>query len=116
MIFDFIVIYAYFFGSLLIILFTLLRYSVGTDKYGKIMRLINACKVVSLRTKTLDSLGMLFQCTGVVFLLTGTAHGIIHERFVIEGLLDDCLLFLVVLIPITLLAGGIAFLRKFYWR
>ena len=58
MIFDFTVIYAYFFGSLLIVLFTLLRYSAGTDKYGTIMRLINAIKVVDLRTKTPDSFPM----------------------------------------------------------
>jgi len=116
MIFDIIVIYAYFFGSLLIILFTLLRYSVGTDKYGKIMRLINASKVVDLRTKTPDSFGMLFQSTGVVLLLTGTAYGIIHKWFVIEGLLYVCLTSLVVLIPVTFLIGLNAFLRKFYWR
>ena len=116
MIFDFTVIYAYFFGSLLIVLFTLLRYSAGTDKYGTIMRLINAIKVVDLRTKTPDSFGMLFQCTGLVFLLTGTAYGIIHRRFIVEGILDDCLLFLVVLIPLTFLIGVSVFLRKFFWR
>ena len=90
MIFDGIVFGAYIFGSIFISLGTLIRFSFSAAEPGKMVRLINAIKVVGLRKRTPAAFGMLIQYTGVIWLLLGTAYGIIFRRFVIKGIKDDC--------------------------
>lgn len=115
MIFDGIVSGAYILGSLFIILGTLARYSF-TAETRKIMRLINAIKVAGIREETPDAFGMLMQSTGILWLLFGTGYGIILRRFVITGILDDCLSFLILFGPLSLFAGVMKLLKKYYWQ
>ena len=114
--FDSLVFMAYVFGSIFISLGTLMRYSLSAAEPGKIVRLINAIKVVSLREKTPDAFGLLIQYMGVIWLLLGTAYGIIFRQFVIKGILDDCLTFLVLISPAILLIGMVKLLQKYYWQ
>ena len=113
--FDSLVFMAYIFGSFFIILGILARYSF-TAETRKIMRLINAIKVAGIREQTPDAFGMLMQYTGILWLLFGTAYGVIFRRFVIKGIIDDCLTFLILCGPLTLFAGVMKLLKKYYWQ
>lgn len=113
--FDSLVFMAYIFGSIFIFLGTLIRFSFSATEPGKMVRLINAIKVVSLRKRTPAASGMLVQYSGVIWLLLGTAYGIFIRRFVIEGILDDCLTFLVLGSPLILLIVVVKLLQKYYW-
>lgn len=114
--FDGLVLIAYFFGIVLIILATLLRYSVGVEKLRRITRWINAIKIVDPRDKTLHAFGMLIQITGLLWLLFGTGYGIVQRRFSLTGILEGGFIFLVFLSPCILLIGAVAFLRRFFWQ
>lgn len=114
--FDSLVFMAYIFGSIFIFLGTLIRFSFSATEPGKMVRLINTIKVVSLRKRTPAAFGMLIQYTGVIWLLLGTLYGVIFRRFVIEGIIDDCLTFLVLLSPLLLFMGAVKFLQKYYWQ
>lgn len=114
--FDGIVFMTYIFGSIFISLGTLMRYSLSAVEHRKIVRLINTIKVVGLREKTPDAFGMLIQFTGVLWLLLGTVYGIILRRFVIKGIIDDFLTFLVLIGPAILLIGVVTLLQKYYWQ
>lgn len=115
MIFDGIVSGGYILGSLFILLGTLARFSFTTET-RKILRLINAIKVAGIREETPDAFGMLMQYIGIIWLLSGTVYGIILRRFVITGILNDCLSFLVLFGPLTLFAGVVKLLKKYYWQ
>lgn len=115
MIFDGTVSGAYIFGSLFILLGTLIRYGFTTEP-RKIKRLINAIKVAGLREETPDAFGILIQYTGILWLLMGTVYGIILRGFVIRGILNDCLFFLVLCGPLALFAGVLKLLKKYYWK
>lgn len=116
MIFDGIIFGTYFSGSIFILLATLFRYSVGAGKSGKLLKMINAIKVVGVSKKTPNAFGMLIQCTGVLWILLGTVYGIVQRRCVIEGIQDNCLILFVLIGPLILLMGLITFLRRFYWE
>jgi len=115
MIFDGIVFGGYIFGSLFILLGILVRF-IFTAETRKILRLINAIKIAGIRDETPDAFGMLMQYTGILWLLSGTAYGIILRRFVITGILEYCLSFLALFGPLTLLAGVLNLLKKYYWQ
>lgn len=115
MIFDGNVSGAYIFGSLFILLGTLVRYGF-TAEPRKIMRLINAIKVADLLEETPDAFGNLIQYTGILWLLIGTVYGIILRGFVIRGILNDCLSLLVLFGPLALFAGVVKLLKKYYWQ
>lgn len=114
--FDSLVFIAYIFGSIFISLGTLMRYSLSAVEHRRIVRLVNTMKVVGLREKTPDGFGMLIQFTGVLWVLLGTAYGIILRRIVIKGIIDDCLTFLVLISPAILLIGVVTLLQKYCWQ
>jgi hypothetical protein len=114
--FDGLVFMTYLSGSIFIFLGTLMRFVLSAPEPGRMVRLINAIKVVSLRKKTPSSFGMLFQFTGIIWLLLGTAYGIIIMRFEIKGIMDDCLTFFVIIVPFILLVGVVQLLQKYYWK
>jgi hypothetical protein len=78
--------------------------------------MINALKVAGLHEKTPDAFGNLIQYTGILWLLIGTIYGIILRGFVIRGILNDCLSFLVLFGPLALFAGVLKLLKKYYWQ
>lgn len=114
--FDSLVFIAYIFGSIFISLGTLMRFSFSPPEPGKKVRLINAIKSVDLRKRTPTAFGMLIQCTGVTWLFLGTVYGVVFRRFVIQGIIDDCLTFLVLSGPLILLIGISKLLQKYYWQ
>lgn len=114
--FDSLVFMAYIHGSLFVSLGTLMRFIISAPEPGKIVRLINAIKVVGLRKKTLDAFGMLMQFTGLLWWLFGTAYGIIFRGSDVEGFLSDCLFFLVLPGPLILFIGVMKLLTKYYWQ
>jgi len=114
--YDSLVFMAYIFGSIFIFLGTLMRFSFNATEPGKMVRLINAIKVVGLRKRTPAAFGMLIQYTGLIWLLLGTAYGVIFRRFVINGIIGDCLTFLVLSGPLILLIGAAKLLQKYHWQ
>jgi hypothetical protein len=114
--FDILVFVAYFFGSIFLSLGTLMRFIFSATEPGKMVRLKNAIKVVDLRNNPPVAFGMLIQYTGVIWLLLGTAYGVIFRRLVIKGILDDCLTFLVFYGPLILFMGMLKLLQMYYWQ
>ena len=106
---------AYIMGSLFILLGTFVRYGF-TAEPRKIMRFINAIKIANLLKETPAAFGNLIQYTGILWLLIGTIYGISLRGFVIRGILNDCLSFLVLFGPLALFAGALRLLKKYYWQ
>jgi hypothetical protein len=115
MIFNGIVFGTCIFGGLFILLGILVRFSF-TAEHRKIIRLINAIKISGIREETPDAFGMLMQFTGILWLLFGTIYGIILRGFAITGILNDSLSILVLFGPLTLFAGVLKLLKKYYWK
>jgi hypothetical protein len=108
---------AFIYGGLAVIFFTILRYLIPTKIPSSVVRrLLNAIKVIDIRQNKLEVRLMLFQYTGVLYLLFGIVYGCFQKGFEIRGFMGNALELLILFGPGILSGLIFSYLSKTYWR
>lgn len=112
-----VVVMALIYGGLAMVSSTVLRYRRGPKLPSSITgRMMNAFRVIDVHQDKPEVRLMLYQYTGVIWLLLGTIYGIILKRYDIHGVIEHIFEFLVLVVPGTLLILTMSMLRRIFWR
>jgi hypothetical protein len=114
---DDLVVMAYIFGGLAVLLSTILRYllSLKMPSSRKRRKLFDAIKIIDVHQDKPEVRLMLFQYTGMGWLLMGTSYLIMSNRFMIQGVAKHIFEVLVLVVPGILLAIIMRILKRLYW-
>lgn len=113
---DDVAVMALIFGGFAVLSSTILRYLIHSKSQSSIMiRLLTAISVIDVRQNKPEVRLLLFQYTGVIWVLLGTIYGIISTRFNTQGAIEYFEL-LGLLVPGLLMVVMMSILRRLFWK
>ncbi len=113
---DDVAVMALIFGGFAVLSSTILRYLIHSkSRTCMIKRLLTAVSVIDIRQNKSEVRLLLFQYTGVIWVLLGTIYSIISARFNTHGAIEYFEL-VGLLVPGLLMVVMISILRRLFWK